>query len=527
MSTPPGAAQLADVEIAIASTPSRTTRWARLRVTGSASAFVWIVPVRPGAMLDVATDAWIEALEASTAPRVLPPTVASACATPRDVEVTASTQHALTRGPSETNVVADVASLESALTGWGFTLPSDLRSSVMTVIATGDRLALLLFTAVASTTTTATVRVVDDAPAAIPLLLTHGAANDVHVTAYSIATGRSDVGALPSLELNPAAVRWKQDGTSTYRAARDAALASASNAWLVEASGQSPLFALRTFDGGAIPPLADSYFARAGAYGDTTLDAASCASAARAQAASGRLVTSACPRGALARVAGPHGAPTCTEGSSAIELSPDVFRCGGLADDLAHAFSAQAPATTWVTRVAGLVPAGVYGLDAPIASSAAPERPTVIVASGYDFICSDPRPPGGSGTGGGGSGNGGGGTPLPPAPTPGVGAVVESDPPVDSADSAASGDGCDGSSASGGCGGDTTASTSDASSSDSCGSSSSSDSSTSGCGGSSSSSTPSDCAIVGRSPTPRKSPMSRAALALLALAAVLRRVGRT
>jgi hypothetical protein len=476
VSSPPGAAEIAEVEIAVASTPSRTTRWSRLHVTGAASAFVWIVPVRPGAMMDVASDAWMEALQASTAPRVLPPSAESACTTPRDPEVTARTQHLVTRAPSEVNVVSDASSLAAALGAWGFALPIDLDAGVRAVLASGDRLALLLFTANAKTTVTATVRVVDDAAPAIPLLLTHGGTSDVRVTAYAIASGRQDFGALPAIEIPAAAVRWKKDGTSTYVAARDAALSSGSNAWLVEASGQSPVFALQSFEGGAIPPLADSYFARAGIYGDATLDVASCAASARAQAASGHLVASACPRGALARVPGSNGIPTCSEGPSTIELSPDLFRCGGLADDLAHAFSAQAPAATWVTRAESVVSAGVYGVDAKVASSAAAERSRVVVASGYDFVCGDPRPPGGSSGGNGGSGSGGGGPPLPVDPSPVVGAVVETDPPVDSS---APGEGCDGSSVGDGCGGSTTATTSDSgsSSSDSCSSSSSSDSS--------------------------------------------------
>ncbi|MDC0679987.1 DUF2330 domain-containing protein [Sorangium atrum] len=70
----PGAGQ-ASVEqrVAVAAGPERTTLWTSLRFQGASGPVALVVPVPPLAALDTSSDAWFEALEAATAPRVLPP----------------------------------------------------------------------------------------------------------------------------------------------------------------------------------------------------------------------------------------------------------------------------------------------------------------------------------------------------------------------------------------------------------------------------------------------------------------------
>ncbi len=537
VSSPQGAASIAEVEVAVASSPGRTTRWARLRVRGAAGAFVWLLPVRPGGMLDLASDAWMEALQASTAPRVLQPAFSAPCSVKGGIDVVGRTEHVATRAPDDVAIATDVASLATALRDWGIALPTNLRNNVETTFTDGSHLALLLFSPTSNDTTTRTVRVVDDAPAALPLLLTSGASAGVAVTAFVIGDARAELGALPALSLDPATIGWRADGTSTWRDARAAALGASPNAWLLESAGASPLFRIQTIPGATIPAITDSYFARAGAYGDASADATSCAVSAHGASTTTRVVAAACPVGALARVAGPGGVPVCIESTAIAQLSPDPFRCGNRADDLAHAFSLRVPSDTWVTRAAGFVPAGVYGQDIAIAPGGGATKDPVVQASKYDVVCSSATPGHGSGgpTGGGSGGGGGSGD-----PTGGQGAVVGVNEDPGTSDAAAiAGDTCSGF-AGDGCGGDTSTSSTSSSSDSSCGgsssggssessgsgcggSSSSSESSNSGCGSSSSSSSSSNCTSTRRS---TRSPFSRYAIGALALVALLRRASR-
>src|SRR6185369_7998779 len=69
------AASLTPVEqrIAVAVGPQRTTVWTSLRFEAAGGPMGIIVPAPPGAALDLSSDAWFEALEVATAPRILPP----------------------------------------------------------------------------------------------------------------------------------------------------------------------------------------------------------------------------------------------------------------------------------------------------------------------------------------------------------------------------------------------------------------------------------------------------------------------
>lgn len=528
VSSPPGAAQVADVHVAIASAAGRTTRWARLRVHGTATAFAWIVPARPGAMLDLASDAWFESLDAASGPRVLPPATAMTCSAARAPELVDSTAHVASHAPSDLAIAKDETQLEASLAAWGFMVPSDLRAQLATSFASGDVAVALFFAASSSDTTTASLRIVDGAKPELPLAWTVAQTSDVAVTAYVVGTGRADLGMAPTLAIDPAEVLWNQDGTSTYRTARAQLVLQRPSSWLLEHASGASLFDLRSIPGGAIPPLVDGYFARASAYGDGLSPYDACVTRADGERFSPLALSLACPRGALARVDAGDGPVTCAESTSAQQIAPDAFRCGTSADDLALALSGQSPSTAWLTRAWGIVPAGVYGSNVLVQASLGAEQPATVTASGYAFTCGGSTG-GGAGGGGGGTGGGGGGGGVYGSPDPGgvnAGAQVGYDvpPPDDTGtDVPVDGSSCD-------CGGDTSG-TSDGSSSDSCSSSSSSESSSGdSCGSSGSSGDSGGCSGgsggSGDCSTAKhkgKSPMSRYAIAIAFALALIRR----
>lgn len=63
--------------VAVASAPGRTALWVQVGVTGASAGFVWILPVRKGARIDLGSDAWLDSLDAATSPVVLPPSTAT------------------------------------------------------------------------------------------------------------------------------------------------------------------------------------------------------------------------------------------------------------------------------------------------------------------------------------------------------------------------------------------------------------------------------------------------------------------
>ncbi|HTQ41252.1 MAG TPA: DUF2330 domain-containing protein [Polyangiaceae bacterium] len=474
VSSPPGASSAVALRFAVATseeTGAPSARWASVTVQGSATAFAWIVPVRPGALLELSPDTWLEALEASTAPRVVPPNTTPPCGFSGGAEVEGSFTPTLTTAPGAVVVATDRPTLDETLASWGLSLTPELSPAIDEVIASGSDLVAMLFTDASGTVVTRTLRVVDDEPAGVPLSLLTGGANGVQVTAFALSGSSSAFGAQPDLTVDPTTILWQSDGTSTYAAARDAILEANPGRWLLETGGASLVSTPTTLqDGATVPSLTSAYAALVSKAGDA-----------------------------------------------------------GISDDLAVALgSGDAGAgVEWLARGRTVIAAGSLGQDAPLTTGAFETIGPVVTAAGYAQTCEVPAPPPQQqGTGGGSSGA------SPPSEGTSSGAAVHAG--VGAATVAAdSTDGCggDSSDSSDGCGGDSSSSSegSDSSSSDSsdgCGGSgtdSSSDSG-SGCSGSSDSSS-GDCSVqdgAGRG-RPRRSATSRFLVFLVGIAALWRR----
>ena len=490
-----------------------------LHVHGSATAFAWILPVKASALVDLASDAWLESLEDATAPRVVPPDVTPACGA-GGVEVEGDIGHAVTTAPDAVAVAADPPSLVAVLGGWGFA--ADRGSGAGARRRGGRRrrlpgVALLRCAGGRGDADRARRRLLSGER---PLAMT-GGASTVNVTAYAFSAGPAALGTGPSLALNPSLILWLDDGTSTYASVRDAALSENPGAWLIEDADPQMLFQGEPIPGlGAIPALTPTYFSRAGAYGDASGSPEECTAAATALASSDALVAPACPSGALSQV----GQPGCQETVDDGQVSPDPLRCGGIADDLAMALSGLAPAAAWLTRARSVIAPVTLGVNSPLAA-AAPAAPAAVLTGplltciAYDNPCgadnggTAPAPPTSSSSSGSGSSSGSAG--QDPGSGNGVGSAVGTgiDVPLDSDD------------ADQGCGGDSSDDSGDSCSGDPSGG----DPGSAGddCSGSPSSD---DCALAGRSgdaPTGRRhGPASRLLLLVVAGAAVARRRGR-
>jgi hypothetical protein len=479
-----------------------------LHVHGTATAFAWVVPVKPSAFVDLTSDAWLESLEDATAPRVVPPEVSPPCGA-AGVEVDGDLSHVVTTAPDSVATAADVATLGDTLAGWGITVTGDLAPLLDAAGADGDSFVAFLYSGGPPDIVTRTVRIVDTSAATIPLALTSGSST-IAVTAYAFATGGVTPGTSAPLTLDPSLLLWQTDGTSTYAPVRDTLLTTNPGAWLVETAGHPELFDGETVPGsGSVPALAPTYFSRAWTYGDASGVPSECSAAAATISTSLSPVGVACPAGALAKA----GDASCEEAPVAGQLAPEALRCGGIADDLAIALSGMSPAGAWLTRARSVVNAGAFGADAALAPDTDPSAAGPVVScSGYGAACGGssggaPPPPGGTSSSSGGAGASGGGTPDPGSGSSAgsavgnvVGAALDASSATDD-----------------GCGGDSSSDDSG----DSCsGGSDGSDVSGDDCSGDASP----DCTVS--RPRGRHAPTSRILLLVVAFAAVARRRGR-
>jgi hypothetical protein len=497
--------------VAVATAPSRTTRWAQVSVTGASAGFAWLVPVHPGARLDLASDAWLDALDAATAPVILPPTTPG-CIGGSDADLVAPTTSPMSTSPTQTEILTDLPSLTVLLGDAGFPISPELASRLTTVLASGDAIAALLFPN--AKLPTHTLRIVDDGTPSLPFALSGTNFGDLAVTGFVVAPGPEAAGTMP-ITIDPSTVLWVADAHSTYAQAGVVLVQqSQGTRWLTQSSMPGLFFAGAPIGGGAsLPAVLSQYFTLSASYGDAVGDAAGCVAASASTQNETGTYEATCPNGALAIVDGPG--PCTAAGAGGGGIGVDSLTCGGNSVDAALAVADLPPQQIWVTRLEGMVTLESAS-DVPlVAGPAATSGPggslsPVLTAGGYDC-------PGAGG--GGGGGDPGGGASL------GAGT---SDPSGASAAADVASNGC--------AAGLESCSSSDSSSSDSSGGCGSSDSSSSdsGCSGSDagsggcSSDGGSSCTTARQARHHRRgrSPVSRILLLGAAIAVVARRYGR-
>ncbi|MFO0754867.1 MAG: DUF2330 domain-containing protein [Byssovorax sp.] len=366
-------APMAPVEqrVAVAVGPERTTIWTSLRLSQtSAGAVAIVTPAPAGASLDLSSDAWFEALEVATAPRIFPPAAGDpVCpgappASPLLFEIAGHVEHVPSLPVQDVAVLDDAAAVASWAQKAGLVLTPALEGAL--AAQAPSRFVALLFQAPAGPSITPALRVsVAGAPPLLPLALVRAGSGDaLDVSAYLIGEGRAKLSGATPASVPALDLRWDAaSGKSDYLAERDGALSSGGpGALLTESAGHDAL-ALSTpiADGKAsIDSLLVSFFDRASAYGDASQDPATCALAAATILSSPTPVSRACPAALLGVI---EGAEACAEPLLPVGQDPAKLRCGGIADDLAVALSGQAPSATWLSREALQIPAGKAGAD--------------------------------------------------------------------------------------------------------------------------------------------------------------------
>ncbi|HMY16005.1 MAG TPA: DUF2330 domain-containing protein, partial [Polyangium sp.] len=432
---PSGSAVPIEQRIAVAVSPSRTTVWTNLRLDSAAKPVGLVVPVPPGAALDHSSDAWFEALDDATAPRILPPTGAAYVCPGTMPDPAVDPFHVTTfpspmKGldPSQSQVLPDVPAVLAWAGAGGFTVSAATKTALENM--PGMRFFVERFEPKDAPFFTSTLRVVlPGSTPTLPLALTHAGSSDLRVTAWFVGAGRATLTGSSSLKLSMNDLQWSaKTQSSNYIELRDGALlAGGSSASITEAASHDALVKnVAIAEGkGAITGLVTGYFQRAATYLDGNSDANPCIISAAAVLEGAANVAQACPRANLGVV---DGAPSCVEAPAGAEVDPAKLRCGGRADDLAVVLSDLQPANAWLTRVTMIVPKDSSGQTWPLTFTAvAPTVDPTETAAGISFAGCDAMSSSGS-TSSGSSGNGTSSGSSGPSTTSGSGGVGASAP---------------------------------------------------------------------------------------------------
>lgn len=364
--------QLTPIEhrVALSVGPSRTTVWTSLRFDASAGPVGVVIPAPPGASVDWSSDAWLEALEVASAPRVFPPEgTDGACPRQEPIDpfhIAGSVEHVATLGPDEIVILPDAAEVALWAATNGLTLTPELATSLEQLA--GQRFISARFSPTGGVVVTPALRVVlPGGPSALPLALTRAApegpsAPDLLVTTWVIGPGLAQIEGSELIDVPEANISWlAASGASTYAEARAEALSAAGPAAVVlECASHEALSNNVPIDDGtaSIDGVVTTFFERAAGYGDGLADPAPCIAQAASALGAGAPVAQSCPRADLGVI---DGTDDCVEATTGGETDPAKLRCGDGADDLAVALSGQSPAEAWLTRQSLLIAAGSSG----------------------------------------------------------------------------------------------------------------------------------------------------------------------
>ena len=421
LASPPGSVALREARVAVSSGPTQSTMWFSAQLDGSADVVHVVVPVALGARVDVASDAWFEALADATETRVVPPSnppdrlcEQARVPGPGAFDGVSETAHASTASPVESAAVVTLPELVVWAQGQGLVMSLGVLSALAELDLQGYLLARLSYRGSPGSVVTQAIRVSSPEPRMkIPLVLTGAGASPALLRVWAFGEGRVDPAQRSWSAVNPADVVWSlagEDPVSTYRGEFERMLGE--SAWVVDASSHDMVFGSSAVGDGSwvVPSVIGGYLERAAEYGEVDGDQALCLERMAAMEASMARVGRACAPGVVANVGG-YG---CAEDGQPGETAAGQWRCGGTADDLALAMSGMRPGATWLTRWTGkLAPWTAWGEESYLAGGDV-QIPVILECGAWDSsVCE-----GGSGEAGAGgstgAGVGAGGSAWPP-----------------------------------------------------------------------------------------------------------------
>lgn len=415
--------------MAFSISPERTILWDQIEYSGSPSAFAWVLPIKPGAEIQIASDAWFEVLEAATAAKVVSPPVdcftggfsdSGGCSLGCGADEAAGSGangvpgktppvtvvHQGTVGPYETVTLhANVpGALPSWLTSNGFAIDASVQPVIDAYTSEGfDFIALRLIPG-QGVQQMKPVRVVTPGMSpTLPLrMVAAGTGAKVGITLFIVGEGRWEADNFPNGRVDAADLVWDpKTDSSNYATVRNDLLAGGEGrTWATVFSKAGSLFGqlMRPNEWGSAPvtypvgassatTIADAVLLQGQANGEATDAACSAAFAGFGQSMA--MVSGAClgsgssgsggggaggsgsggggAGGSGSGGAGGGGAPgPCAVPPGMIDAR--VFSCGAL-DDIAAATVGLHPAMISITRLEANLPRAALADDLEISAS--------------------------------------------------------------------------------------------------------------------------------------------------------------
>jgi len=384
--------------MALSVSPTQTVLWDQIRYDGDPETWGWILPVKPGAVIELSTDAWFETLDAATTTSVFAPPVNCGnsgssfdcgCASyasdaggglENGSDNPVNVVHRGTVGPFDTVTLSTKTPgvLDDWLQTAGFAVPPDSSPIIDAYIKEGFDFIALKLQPDKSVTDMKPVRVVS--PGATPTLplrmVAIGTGANVAITLFVISEGRWGAKNFGNSEVPVDLLTWDfSDNSSNYSTLRQKALAENSGAtWLTTFAKPKALlssffrgvngnsfFGFDQVTGTLVDNIAAAYIQQGNANEEANDN--SCLNAIAQFKDSTFLVADPCPPG------NPSTDPSCGE-ISAGQLDARQFECGAsdaietaTLDDISSALTGLHPNDTWLVRLEAELPRAALAND--------------------------------------------------------------------------------------------------------------------------------------------------------------------
>jgi len=382
--------------MAVSISPDRSILWDQIQYSGNASDFSWVLPVKQGAVIEVASDAFFDVLEAATQASVSPPPEGCAqtnannsglgCGADDAVAFDGSRSesganggvqvvHEGTVGPYETVTLR--ATEPNALRDWlddnGYALPDDVAPIVDAYVEEEFDFIALKLSPNQGVQQMQPVRIVSPGSSvALPLrMVAAGAGATVDLVLYVIGEGRYEARDYDNVAIDPGLVTWDfRSDTTDYSEQRLRALeGNEGRTWLTAYSRTGTLLSqagggLQVGNGFA-NSIGEGYFLQGESLGEVSRGALTdCLQKLQALQGSMDVVVDTCD----------PETETCGE-AGAGEIDARELACGDL-DDLARAMVGLHPADVTLTRMEAALPR--EALDGDLILEAGPNQDPVF-----------------------------------------------------------------------------------------------------------------------------------------------------
>jgi hypothetical protein len=384
--------------MAFAISEAQTVLWDQFQYQGDPEDFSWVLPVRPGAYVEIADDAWLATLDAFTSPTVIPPQLNcsstasgggcscgagaadasraessdSANAGPPGVQVVRRERV----GPYETVVLRseDPEALEDWLTVNGYSIPDEIYPVIDAYVDEGnDFLALRLAPAVGVEQMEPVRVITPGGDYLLPLrMVAAGVGSYVKVVLFVIAEGRYTMPDMAEVNIDERKLEYDfLSGSNNYTALHDAALAQNSGKSAIVPYARGQAFYTENVRPDLGVPLR---YGVAGERGIVSSTATTLSQLYFAQAsvdrggssmpnctpplADTRLVVRSCSTTEPCEPPGPSGIPSSS------------FACG-MSTDLATSLIGMHPDKVWVTRFDLNLPSTALDADCVVSPAVA------------------------------------------------------------------------------------------------------------------------------------------------------------